>query len=125
MDDEFETRLEERWQDYRTALQSTIVGLKADPANRNARLKAWLGYAVKIGVFSLSGSAVFLVALYMTMPQVWVGASVDLVINLWCWLSIIGPMFLPLVFAPPVRYWQQRAGRLLEEGDVPPTHKAF
>ncbi|REC93312.1 hypothetical protein [Kushneria indalinina] len=125
MDDEFETRLEERWQDYQAAVDSTIANLKADPANRHAHPKAWVGYVAKMVLFSLVGSAASLIALYVAMPQVWAGSSVGLVFNIWCWASMIGLMFSPLVFSPPVRYWEQRADRLLEGTDVPPKHKAF
>lgn len=125
MDEEFDIRLEERWQDYRVAVDSTIADLKADPANRRAHPKAWVGYVAKIAIFSLVGSAALLVALYVAMPQVWAGSSVGLVFNIWCWVSMIGPMSLPFVFPPPVRYWEQRADRLLEGTDVPPKHKAF
>ena len=125
MSGEFETLLEERWQDYQAALDSTIANLKADPANRHAHLKSWVGYATKIAIFSLVGSAALLVALYVAMPQVWAGSPVGLVFNIWCWVSMIGPIFLPLVFPPPVRYWEKRADRLLEGTDVPSKHKAF
>lgn len=125
MDEEFDIRLEERWQDYRVAVDSTIADLNADPANRYARLKAWMRYAVKIGAFSLVGSAALLLALYVAMPQVWAGASVSLVITIWGWVAMIGPMLLPLIFPAPIRYWEQRADRLLEGTDVPHKHKTF
>lgn len=125
MNDEVETRLEERWQDHQAALENVIADLKADPANRYAKPLAWLAYVVKITLFSLVGSAVLLLTLYMAMPQIWVDASMGLVIRIWGYVAVIGPMFLPLIFTMPVRYWERRADKILDDTDVPHNHKTF
>lgn len=125
MEDEKDTLLEERWQDYQLAMGKVIADLKADPANRHACFKAWVLYASKIALFSLSGSAVLLAAIFVTIPQLWAASSLGLVFNMWLGVSFLGPMLLPLIFPAPIRYWESRAAKILDDADIPPKHRAF
>lgn len=117
--------LEERWQDHLVASEQVVAELKADPKNRYAQSKAWLAYVVKISLYSLVGSAVLLLTLYIAMPQIWVDASVGQVLRIWGYTAFFGPMFLPLFFTMPVRYWERRADKILADSDVPHNHKTF
>lgn len=122
---EVETVIEERWQDYETAKGGIIASLKADPANRYAHPKAWLRYAARLVTYSLIGSAALLLTLYVAMPQAWATPSASSAFNIWIWVATIGPLFLPLTFPAPIRYWATRADILLAGTNVPRQHKAF
>lgn len=125
MNEELETRLDERWLDYQTASENVIADLKADPANRYAHFKAWLFYVLKIVLFSFAGSAVLLITLYLATPQIWTDIPKDLVIRIWGWTAMIGVMFLPLLFSAPVRYWECRADSILNDKEIPHNHQTF
>ncbi|OAS12309.1 hypothetical protein AYO08_06100 [Pseudomonas putida] len=127
MDEEFKNRLEERWLDHQVALSRTIAPLKADPANRYAVLKAWAVFVAKIALHSLVGSAAFLLAVYVAVAYSygWVPSSVELVLQTWTVVALMGAPIPLLALSAPVRYWETRAAEVVRETDLPSTHRTF
>ncbi|MGO2147720.1 hypothetical protein ACT3R4_17660 [Halomonas sp. AOP7-E1-9] len=128
MSDEVSRILEERWQDYQAAIATTVEALKADPANRYASLKAWLYYIAKIATFSVTGSGVLLLCIFLGLPQlsqIWADIPLNLFIRGWSLVALFGIVSLPLLFLPPTRYWERRAEQILNEQNIPNIHRLF
>ncbi|MBA1280304.1 hypothetical protein [Stutzerimonas stutzeri] len=127
MDKQMNDGLDERWLDYQVALESTIATLRSDAANRHALPKAWVAFVAKIALFSLVGSASFLLVMYAAFayPLGWFPDSIGLAIKIWSTVTLVGAPLLLTIFPAPIGYWEQRADEVLKDVDLPSKHRTF